>query len=715
MLVRKLSKKYSPLAASIFVAATAVHAPVTALPSTDNSTLEGDAAYDSTTATLSASEDSVIQFNGSNGSAFDIDSGEVLNLRSDGGEIDILAEIMDTQRTEISGSIEGDGLVSLYLRNEQGFLFGDGASVLNVPALVAMSNTNAFDSQDFIDFASGSEVLEILGAGGQIVLENVSLEGSELVLVASAVDIRGNVVSDASFRVAIGESVELALPSMGSGLLSVEITEALTGAGGINMRRGSSAEVESIDWQVALNNPASLAVNVGGLVKANGVSVGDDGTINIVTKGGVMGVGRLGELNASDGTEKVSLTGDTIVLDGTVAASQLDIELGNENFGLDASEGLLLADGLKYEDPSINVVGASASQDLQHTVDGFANYNVNGVRSGTAAHKSSPQTESVSFENIAKLIATDAVDNNIVITQPNGVGEVIIDSITGGALNDTFTIAGQVGSLEGSGGNDTFVMNGGEVEGIINGSDTFQSDEFDVLENVFLRDDNGDPTIEFTNQTSSDFVGGWVNIEEVIPAELPPVIPVATLSTSNINASSPLFANLNGAAESGLNLVGDNLVNTPCGFSSSAAPVIEDVSVDLGVVGAAVPAIAKEDCFDTPEYLALLNTTIYFDNDSVAILPTAAAKLDKVSSFINESNMFREVIVSGHTDSNASEAYNFVLSKRRADSAIDYMAGQGVDAQLFRSFHYGEGTPAAPNDTAENLAKNRRVVVELKK
>ena len=711
MLVLKKSKKYSPLAASILLAATsAVHTPVVALPSTDNTTLAGDASYDSGTATLSASEDSVIQFNGSNGSAFNIESGEVLNLRSDGGAIDILAEINDTQRTEISGSIEGNNLVSLYLRNEQGFLFGDGASVINVPALVAITNTNAFDSQEFIDFANGSEVLEIVGAGGQIVLEDVTLEGSELVLVASVVDIRGNVVSDASFRAAIGEKVELALPSTGSGLLSVEITEALSSDGGINMRRRSSVEADTIDWQVALNNPASLAVNVGGLVKANGVSVGSDGTINIVAKGGLMGVGRLGELNAADGAEKVSLTGDTIVLDGKVAASELDIELGNENFGLDATEGLLLAEGLNYDDPSINIQGASGNGDLLHTVDGFANYRVDGVRSGMAAHKDSPQTESVSFENIARLVATDAVDNNIVVTQPSGVGDVLIDSIIGGALNDTFIIEGKVGSLEGSGGNDTFVMNGGEVEGLINGSDAFQSDEFDILENVFLRDVNGEPTIEYTNQTSSDFVGGWVNIEEVIPRELPPVIPVIT-STDNLNASTPLFSNLNGAAQSGLQLVGDNLVNTPCGFSSRTTPGAEAANANADGLGLA----AKEDCYDTPEYLALFNTTIYFDNDSASISPPAADKLDKVSGFVIESKMFREVIVSGHTDSNASETYNLALSKRRAESAIDYMAGQGVDEQLFKSFYYGESIPAVANDSPENMAKNRRVVVELKR
>ena len=140
-------------------------------------------------------------------------------------------------------------------------------------------------------------------------------------------------------------------------------------------------------------------------------------------------------------------------------------------------------------------------------------------------------------------------------------------------------------------------------------------------------------------------------------------------------------------------------MNTPCGIMTG----FED------------PVKNDEDCFDKPDYLAMLKTTIYFDNDSSQILAPAAAKLDRVSEFVLDYGHFNEVAVSGHTDANASNAYNLKLSERRANSAVDYMTDKGLDVGLFKTYFYGEELPAVANDTPENLAKNRRAVVELKR
>ncbi len=698
-----IKRKPSPLAACIgLLSVASLNHYSLALPQDgNNATVVGDATYtvdSATQATISAGTDSVIEFyTPSDGSsAFSISSGETLILQSTAGAVDVLADVIDSKPSEIFGAIEGDGNVSLYIRNASGVVFGQDASVLNVPALVA--TTNLFDNADFLNFASGAESLDTFASGGEIWIESLDIQGGDLIVVASKVEIDGTVESSGEFKIAIGEQVELALPSSGAGLLSVDIKQALTSgeaAGSLVVSGTSSVDVGSVDWQAAVNDPSIFAVNVQGVVKANDVTVGSDGAINIVGKGGAMLL--VGELNAADGAADIRLLGDNIFLEQKVMANSIRIDLGKEASGIAKREAYLEVNDLVHNEPSVEIEGASGA--FRHAINGFGDYTVTGENSGTAAFD--PQGDQhVSFLNVP-LLQAGGGDNRIVIE--DGAS---IDTIIGGGNNDEFLIRGTSRVLDGSGGNDAFIMDGGLVTAELNGGE-----DVDTLTDVFLRDLAGEPTNVSSGQSSSDFVNSWVNIEQVNPATLPPPVPsVPDLDTSNLNASTPLFSNLNGSAVSGLQLVGDDFVNTPCGLQASA-------SVGEAGVDASVPSVGvlDEDCFNTPEYVALLNTTIYFDNDSSTILPAAASKLDRVSGFVIESNQFREVSVSGHTDSNASNEYNLALSKRRADSAVNYMAEQGVDAALFKTYHYGEELPAVENNSPENLAKNRRVVVELKK
>ncbi len=65
--------------------------------------------------------------------------------------------------------------------------------------------------------------------------------------------------------------------------------------------------------------------------------------------------------------------------------------------------------------------------------------------------------------------------------------------------------------------------------------------------------------------------------------------------------------------------------------------------------------------------------------------------------------------ISGHTDSKGSEDRNMTLSKRRAQSVVDYLVGAGVTRERLEAVGYGETQPVAPNTTSANRAKNRRI------
>ena len=66
-------------------------------------------------------------------------------------------------------------------------------------------------------------------------------------------------------------------------------------------------------------------------------------------------------------------------------------------------------------------------------------------------------------------------------------------------------------------------------------------------------------------------------------------------------------------------------------------------------------------------------------------------------------------IITGHTDSRASDQYNLDLSFRRATAVASLAAANGARIADVRG--YGERQPKASNNTAAGMQKNRRVEI----
>lgn len=96
--------------------------------------------------------------------------------------------------------------------------------------------------------------------------------------------------------------------------------------------------------------------------------------------------------------------------------------------------------------------------------------------------------------------------------------------------------------------------------------------------------------------------------------------------------------------------------------------------------------------------------------------------LDKVITVLN-SDPNLSIEVSSHTDSKASDAFNLILSQKRAKAAIDYFIAKGINKNRLKAIGYGESRLLnnCKNDvpcTDEEHAKNRRTefkIVELPK
>jgi outer membrane protein OmpA-like peptidoglycan-associated protein len=101
----------------------------------------------------------------------------------------------------------------------------------------------------------------------------------------------------------------------------------------------------------------------------------------------------------------------------------------------------------------------------------------------------------------------------------------------------------------------------------------------------------------------------------------------------------------------------------------------------------------------------VLSSDQFFATDSFKV---GASGRDRLNSFFQSENA-RAYVITGHTDSRASDAYNMRLSLNRAKAVARIAAQNGANVSDVRGF--GERQPAASNDSASGRAKNRRVEI----
>lgn len=101
----------------------------------------------------------------------------------------------------------------------------------------------------------------------------------------------------------------------------------------------------------------------------------------------------------------------------------------------------------------------------------------------------------------------------------------------------------------------------------------------------------------------------------------------------------------------------------------------------------------------------VMNTDQLFRTDSAHISSAGRARL---VNFFHQANAV-SYIITGHTDSRASDQYNMGLSLRRANAVARVAAGAGARIADVRG--YGERMPKASNNTAAGMAQNRRVEI----
>jgi outer membrane protein OmpA-like peptidoglycan-associated protein len=108
-----------------------------------------------------------------------------------------------------------------------------------------------------------------------------------------------------------------------------------------------------------------------------------------------------------------------------------------------------------------------------------------------------------------------------------------------------------------------------------------------------------------------------------------------------------------------------------------------------------------------------IGSDVLFDFDKAETREAAALTLNTAAHYLKTAK--HPVRVEGHTDGKGTDAYNQILSEKRAESVRSYLVQQGVDEARLKSVGFGKTRPVAPNiqadgsDDPEGRRKNRRV------
>lgn len=113
------------------------------------------------------------------------------------------------------------------------------------------------------------------------------------------------------------------------------------------------------------------------------------------------------------------------------------------------------------------------------------------------------------------------------------------------------------------------------------------------------------------------------------------------------------------------------------------------------------------------EIVVTMPQDILFATDSADLRPDLRADLRTIAG-----NLMRypdsDIVITGHTDSTGSAAYNQRLSERRADAVAAELITSGVPGRRIQAIGAGLTRPVASNDTASGRAQNRRVEITIR-
>ncbi len=109
----------------------------------------------------------------------------------------------------------------------------------------------------------------------------------------------------------------------------------------------------------------------------------------------------------------------------------------------------------------------------------------------------------------------------------------------------------------------------------------------------------------------------------------------------------------------------------------------------------------------------ILSNSVLFDFASDQLNPSAYPHLDRIAAFMKKNSSI-SINIAGHTDNVGPLGYNLSLSKRRAQSVLNYFTKNGLSSSRFTIEGFGFKKPIASNETEDGRSQNRRVEFSIR-
>jgi outer membrane protein OmpA-like peptidoglycan-associated protein len=126
--------------------------------------------------------------------------------------------------------------------------------------------------------------------------------------------------------------------------------------------------------------------------------------------------------------------------------------------------------------------------------------------------------------------------------------------------------------------------------------------------------------------------------------------------------------------------------------------------------------LTRTDGLINPEELEVGKTIalrdIYYDFDKADLRQESIAELNRLLNLLVAFPKM-EIEIGSHTDNRGDDLYNMDLSKRRAESVVNFLISKGIDKSKLMFKGYGETIPIATNTTDEGRQLNRRTEFKI--
>lgn len=129
---------------------------------------------------------------------------------------------------------------------------------------------------------------------------------------------------------------------------------------------------------------------------------------------------------------------------------------------------------------------------------------------------------------------------------------------------------------------------------------------------------------------------------------------------------------------------------------------------------AAHPASSKRHKSPPINQTLTLSNDVLFMPDQASLTPSAGSQLQALLMIIQQHSGV-QIRVAGYADkgNGGPEAVALALSEHRAQAVAHWLIARGVSAEAITTVGYGDTRPAAPDDTPEHRAENRRCEIRL--